>query len=53
MIASWGSATNLRDLGIRESDLATLRDIILDTRGVGKIVKFSADEIDALLMLAF
>jgi alcohol dehydrogenase YqhD (iron-dependent ADH family) len=52
-IASWGSATNLRDLGIRESDLATLRDIILDTGGVGKIVKFSADEIDALLMLAF
>lgn len=52
-IASWGSATSLRDLGIRESDLGELRDIIMQSRGVGRIVKFNAGEIEALLMLAF
>lgn len=52
-IASWGSATSLRDLGIRESDLPVLRDIILQNRAVGRIVRFRADEIDALLMLAY
>ncbi|MBW6514234.1 MAG: iron-containing alcohol dehydrogenase [Candidatus Syntrophosphaera sp.] len=52
-IEDWGSASSLRDLGIRESDLPELRDIIMSSRGVGKIVRFTADEIEALLMLAF
>jgi len=52
-IETWGSATCLRDLGLRENQLSELRDIIMASRGVGKIVQFSAAEIEALLMLAF
>lgn len=52
-IETWGSASSLRGLGIRENQLSELRDIIMSSPGVGKIVKFSAEEIEALLMLAF
>lgn len=52
-IESWGSSTSLRDLGIKESDLAVLRDIIMESKPVGRIVKFSPEEIEALLMLAY
>lgn len=52
-IASWGSATSLRDLGIKETDLPVLRDIISQARPVGKIVKFTPEEIEELLMLAY
>jgi alcohol dehydrogenase YqhD (iron-dependent ADH family) len=52
-IEAWGSATSLRDLGFHENQLSQLRDIILLSRGVGRIVKFSAADIEALLMLAF
>lgn len=52
-IESWGSSTSLRDLGIKEQDLTTLRDIILQSGTIGKIHKFGAADIEALLMLAY
>lgn len=53
-ISEWGSATSLRDLGIKESDLPELRDIILDSPGeVGRIITFTQPEIESLLMLAY
>lgn len=52
-IESWGAATCLRDLGIRDSDLSRLLDIILASRTVGTISKFTRVDIEALLMLAF
>ncbi len=52
-IESWGAPTSLRDLGIRESDLPILRNLILDSQEVGKIVRFNADDIESLLMLAY
>ncbi|MFO8144813.1 MAG: iron-containing alcohol dehydrogenase [Candidatus Syntrophosphaera sp.] len=53
-ISEWGSPTSLRDLGIKESDLPQVRDIILNSRDrVGKIVSFTRDEIESLLMLAY
>jgi alcohol dehydrogenase YqhD (iron-dependent ADH family) len=52
-IAGWGSATSLRELGIREQQLPELRDIITASHGVGKIIRFSPEDIEALLMLAY
>lgn len=52
-IKSWGAPTSLRDLGIHESDLPILGELIKLSRGMGKIVKFTPAEIDALLMLAY
>ena len=52
-INSWGAPTCLRDLGIRENDLPTLGELIKQSRGMGKIVKFTPTEIEALLMLAY
>ncbi len=52
-IASWGSATCLRDLGIKESDLPLICDLIVGSRSVGNISKFTRTDIEALLMLAF
>lgn len=52
-IAAWGSATSLRDLGLKESDLSVIRDIVMQSKGVGRIVRFGAQEVEALLMLAF
>ncbi len=52
-IETWGSAICLRDLGLHEHQLPDLRDIIMSSRGVGRIHKFSAADIEALLMLAF
>jgi len=52
-IESWGAATSLRDLGIRDSDLPRLLDLILTSRSVGTISKFTRGDIEALLMLAF
>lgn len=52
-IAGWGSATSLRDLGIKEADLPVLRDIISHAHPVGKIVKFTPGELEELLMLAY
>jgi alcohol dehydrogenase YqhD (iron-dependent ADH family) len=52
-IESWGAATSLRDLGIKDSDLPLLMDIIMASRTVGTISKFTNTDIEALLMLAF
>ncbi len=52
-IESWGAATNLRDLGIKDSDMPILMDLITASRGVGTISKFNRGDIEALLMLAF
>lgn len=52
-IEAWGSATCLRDLGIKENDLPRLRDIVMGSRSVGAFSKFSAKDVEALLMLAY
>ncbi|MDD4223768.1 MAG: iron-containing alcohol dehydrogenase [Candidatus Cloacimonetes bacterium] len=52
-IEAWGSATSLRGLCLRENQLPELRDIIMQSRSVGRIFKFSAADIEALLMLAY
>jgi len=49
----WGSATNLRELGIRESQLPEIRDLLLTYGPIGEIVRFRAEDIEALLMLAY
>ena len=52
-IQSWGSATSLSELGIRQSQLPDLRDIILDSGELGKVIKLGPADIEALLMLAY
>lgn len=52
-IESWGSAGSLRDLGIKESDLEEIMNILGDTPIMGSLSRFYATEIESLLMLAF
>ncbi len=52
-IESWGSAGSLRDLGIKEADLSKIVDIIMVMPLVGSISRFTASDIESLLMLAF
>ncbi len=52
-IASWGMATSIRDLGIRERELPQIVDLIAITPRIGAVSKFSRADIEALLMLAF
>lgn len=52
-ISSWGAATSLRGLGIREDDLNTLLDLITQTRCIGLFSRLSRRDVEALLMLAF
>jgi alcohol dehydrogenase YqhD (iron-dependent ADH family) len=49
----WGSPTNLRELGIRDSQLPEIRDLILSYGPVGEIIRFKEEDIEALLMLAY
>jgi hypothetical protein len=53
ILKRWGSATNLRELGIRESQLPEIRDLLLTYGPIGEIVRFRAEDIEALLMLAY
>lgn len=52
-LESWGMATSLRDLGIKESDLPTILKLIMVSPQVGAISKLNAANIESLLMLAF
>lgn len=52
-IESWGLAGSLRDLGIKESDLQKLKELIMISPRIGAVSKLSGTEIEALLMLAF
>lgn len=52
-IESWGSAGCLRDLGIQESDLPKIVDNIMQFPTIGAISKFTRQEVEALLMLAW
>ncbi|MDD2331516.1 MAG: iron-containing alcohol dehydrogenase [Candidatus Cloacimonetes bacterium] len=52
-ICSWGAATSLRDLCIKESNLQQILDLIMKNQPIGAISKFTAVDIQALLMLAF
>lgn len=52
-IESWGAATSLRDLGLRENDLPILLEIIMSSRSIGIFSKLGRADIEALLMLAF
>jgi len=51
-IKSWGSAVSLRELGIKESDLPTLVELSMISDRIGGISRFSASDVEALLMLA-
>lgn len=52
-IEAWGSAGRLRDLGIRKADLSKIVDIIMVMPIVGSISRFTASDIESLLMLAY
>jgi len=52
-IASWGAATSLRNLGIKEHDLPVLLELIMSSRSVGVFSKLGQADIEALLMLAY
>jgi len=43
----------LRDLGIKEKDLPEILSLIMTTPRIGAVSKFTASEIESLLMLAY
>jgi len=52
-IKEWGSASSLRDLGIRQDELPILLDLIMTSLRVGGISRFTREDVEALLLLAF
>ena len=52
-IHSWGSATSLRELGLREDDLPWLVEHAMTSPRIGSISKFGPHDVEALLLLAF
>lgn len=52
-LEAWGMATSLRDLGIKEKDLPEILSLIMTTPRIGAVSKFTASEIESLLMLAY
>ena len=52
-IRSWGSASCLRDLGIKESELPKLLDLIMISPRIGGVSQFTREDVESLLMLAF
>jgi alcohol dehydrogenase YqhD (iron-dependent ADH family) len=52
-LESWGMATRLRDLGIKESELPIILKLIMTSPQVGAISKLNAANIESLLMLAY
>lgn len=52
-IAGWGMATSLRDLGIKDSELPEILRLITVNPSVGGLSKFNAQDVEALLMLAY
>ena len=52
-IASWGMATSIRDLGIKESELPEILNMITVSPRIGAVSKFTRADIESLLMLAY
>lgn len=52
-LESWGMAGSLRDLGIKQNELGTLADMIMQTPVIGGVFKLNKVEVQSLLMLAF
>lgn len=52
-LASWGMATSIRDLGIKERELPQILDLIAISPRIGAVSKFTRADIEALLMLAY
>lgn len=52
-LQSWGLASSLRDLGIKEGELNTLLDLIMQNPSLGGVFKLNKEEVRLLLMLAF
>jgi len=52
-IESWGLATSLRDLGIKETELTEIVSLIMTTPRIGAISKFTSADVESLLMLAY
>ena len=48
-IESWGAATSLRDLGLRENDLPILLEIIMSSRSIGIFSKLGRADIEPRL----
>lgn len=52
-LEAWGMATSLRDLGIKEKELPEILRLIMTYPRIGAVSKFTASEIESLLMLAY
>lgn len=52
-IKSWGSASSLRDLGIKEHELPRLLDLIMIYPRIGGLSRLTREDVEALLMLAY
>lgn len=52
-IAGWGLATSIRDLGIKDGEMPEIMRLITVNPRVGALSKFTAQDIEALLMLAY
>jgi len=52
-LESWGLATSLRDLGIKEKELPQLLELIMTSPTIGGVFKLTQGEVQALLMLAY
>lgn len=52
-LESWGLATSLRDLGIKERELPQLLELTMTSPTIGGVHKLTKGEVQALLMLAF
>jgi len=52
-IAGWGMATSLRDLGIKDGELPQILRLITVNPSVGGLSRFTAQDVEALLMLAY
>ncbi len=51
-IAQWGSAGSLRDLGVKDTDLPLIIDLIMQSSSIGTVSKFRRSDVEALLLLA-
>ena len=52
-IKAWGSATSLRELGIKDNELPRLLDLIMIYPRIGGLSRLNREDVEALLMLAF
>lgn len=52
-IKAWGSATSLRELGIKDNELPRLLDLIMIYPRIGGFSRLNREDVEALLMLAF